>query len=160
MLDDIGKLSTEDIIGLYPKILKELKKRGVIHAKNFIGEVGEYLAIEHYNKNPNLPKLQRAPVSAKNIDAISRDGERYSIKSTSGGVTGVFWGLEPLTSEKKDGQKFEYVVIVIFDKDYSLESIIEIDWDQFLKIKKWHSRMNAWNIPINASLMKMAKKVF
>ena len=160
MPDDIGKLSTEEIYKLYPKILRELKKRGVIRSNNLVGEIGEYLAVLHYNENPKFQNLIRADVTTKNIDAISRDGERYSIKSTSGGVTGVFWGLEPLTSEKKDGQKFEYVVIVIFDKDYSLESIIEIDWDQFLKIKKWHSRMNAWNIPINASLMKMAKKVF
>ena len=156
---DIEKLSTEEVFKLYSKILKELKKRDVIHSNNLVGEMGEHLAILHYNKNPNLPKLQRAPVSAKNIDAISRDGERYSIKTTSGGVTGTFWGLESTGSEKKDAQRFEYVVIVILDKDYDLESIVEIDWDQFLKIKRWHSRMNAWNIPVNASLMKMAKKI-
>ena len=56
----IEKLSTEEIIQLYPKILKELKKRGVIRTKNFIGDIGEFLAIEGYNKNPNVPNLERA----------------------------------------------------------------------------------------------------
>ena len=156
---DIEKLSTEEIIKLYPKILKELKNRKVIQSKNLIGEIGEFLAISYYNKNPNLPNLKRADASTKNIDAISRDGERYSIKSTSTGLTGTFWGLEPLGSEKKDKQRFEYVVIVRFDNDYALESIVEINWNQFLEIKRWHSRMNAWNVPVNVSLTQMARKI-
>ena len=156
---DIEKLSTEEIIKLYPKILKVLKNRNVIQSKNLIGEIGEFLAISYYNKDPNLPNLKRADASTKNIDAISRDGERYSIKSTSTGLTGTFWGLEPLGSEKKDKQRFEYVVIVRFDNDYALESIVEINWNQFLEMKRWHSRMNAWNIPVNASLIQIARKI-
>ena len=156
---DIEKLSTEEIIKLYPKILKELKNRKVIQSKNLIGEIGEFLAISHYNKDPTLPNLKRADVSTKNIDAISRDGERYSIKSTSTSLTGTFWGLEPPGSEKNDKQKFEYVVIVCFDNDYALESIVEINWNQFLEMKRWHSRMNAWNIPVNASLIQIARKI-
>ena len=156
---DIEKLSTEEIIKLYPKILKVLKKRGVIRTKNFIGDIGEFLAISHYNKDPTLPNLKRADVSTKNIDAISRDGERYSIKSTSTSLTGTFWGLEPPGSEKKDKQRFEYVVIVRFDNDYALDSILEINWNQFLEIKRWHSRMNAWNVPVNVSLTQMARKI-
>ena len=156
---DLDKLSIEEIIKLYPKILKELKNRNVIQSKNLIGEIGEFLAISYYNKDPNLPNLKRADASTKNIDAISRDGERYSIKSTSTGLTGTFWGLEPLGSEKKDKQRFEYVVIVRFDNDYALESIVEINWDQFLEIKRWHSRMNAWNVPVNTSLIQMARKI-
>ena len=35
-----------------------------------------------------------APVGTENIDAISRKGDRYSIKSTSSNTTGVFYGLE------------------------------------------------------------------
>ncbi len=156
---DLKKMSTEEIIELYPKIIKELKSRDVMQTKNFIGEIGEFLAIHHYNKNPEFPNLKRADVSTKNLDAISRDGERYSIKSTSTATTGTFWGMNPPDSGKKDLQKFEYVVIVVFDGDYDLSSILEISWEQFLKIKRWHSRMNAWNIPINAALLKMAKKV-
>ena len=156
---DIEKLSTEEIIKLYPKILKVLKNRKVIQSKNLIGEIGEFLAISYYNKNPNLPNLKRADASTKNIDAISRDGERYSIKSTSTSLTGTFWGLEPPDSEKKDKQKFEYVVIVRFDNDYALDSILEINWNQFLEMKRWHSRMNAWNIPVNVSLIQIARKI-
>ena len=72
-----------------------------------IGDMGEYLAIEYYNNTPGLPNLAPAPVRTENIDAISRKGDRYSIKSTSGNVTGVFYGLEPKGSDIPDIQKFE-----------------------------------------------------
>ena len=157
--EDIDKLSTYEIIQLYPKMIDVLTKRDVLRTKNFVGDIGEFLAISYYNKNPNLPNLKRADASTKNIDAISRDGERYSIKSTSTSLTGTFWGLEPPGSEKKDKQRFEYVVIVRFDNDYALESIVEINWNQFLEMKRWHSRMNAWNVPVNVSLTQMARKI-
>ena len=80
MTVDIEKLSTEEIIQLYPKILKELKKRGVIRTKNFIGDIGEFLAIEGYNKNPNVPNLERADAGTEGYDAISQDGTRYQIQ--------------------------------------------------------------------------------
>ena len=160
MAVNLKKLSTEEIIELYPKIISELKNRDVIQSKNLIGEIGEFMAISHYNKTPNLPNLKRTDPSTKNMDAISRDGERYTIKSTSTTSTGSFWGLHPKDSEKKDSQKFEFVIIVIFDEIYNLKNIVEINWEQFLKLKRWHSRMNSWNLPITAALMKVAKKVF
>jgi len=157
---EIGSITTDEIIKLYPKILKELKKRGIIKTKNLIGELGEYLAIKHYNQNPKFPNLSLAEATTKNIDAGSRDGERYSIKSVSGTSTGVFHGLEKPDSTKSDKQIFEYVIIVIFDDNYELDSILEINWEQFLEIKKWHTTMQAWNIPINTSLKKMSKNIF
>lgn len=84
----------------------------------------------------------------ENIDAISRKGDRYSIKSTSNTTTGVFYGLEPEGSSIPDKQKFEYVIICKFDDDYELETILELDWDTFLKNKHWHKRMTAWNLSL------------
>ena len=104
---DVEKLSVDELLGLYSQIIKSLKNRKVIRTKNFVGEIGEYLAIRYYNSTPNLPNLQAAPVGTENIDAISRAGKRYSIKTVSGKTTGVFYGLEPQGSATKDEQKFE-----------------------------------------------------
>ena len=147
--------TTADLIRQYSGIIKELKKRGVIEGKKLIGDYGEYLAREYYKKNPNFPNLGKAPTGTKNIDAVSRDGKRYSIKTTSGTITSVFHSLDDLNE-----QKFEYVVIVILDDGYDLKNVLEIDCEQFLKIKKWKLPEKAWNIPVNASLKEMAKKVF
>ena len=154
---DIEKLSTEEIIQLYPKILKELKKRGVIRTKNFIGDIGEFLAIEGYNKNTNVPNLERADAGTEGYDAISQDGTRYQIKAASGSSTGVFHGVDESAEEGE--QKFEYAVVVRFDDDYASASILEINWNQFLEIKRWHSVMRAWNIPVNNKLIQMAKEI-
>ena len=156
---DLKKLPTEEIIGLYPEIIKELKHRDVIQSKNLVGEIGEFLAISHYNKTSNLSNLKRADPSTKNLDAISRNGDRYAIKATSTTATGAFWGLNDPENKKKDKQRFEFVIIVIFDKNYELTDMLEIDWEQFLELKRWHSRVNAWSIPINKKLRLVAKKI-
>ena len=149
---DIDKLSTDEIISLYPKILKELKSRNVITTNNLIGELGEYLAIENYNKIANLPNLQKATASTQNIDAISNKGERYSIKSASGTATGVFHSL----SGEKD---FEFLIIVIFDKDYQLINILEYSWEEFLNIRKIKKPENKFNIPLTKKVLEIGKVI-
>ena len=147
---DISKLSTEEIISLYPKILKELKSREIITTNNLIGELGEYIAIENYNKIGNLPTLQKATASTQNIDAISNKGERYSIKSASGTATGVFHSL----SGEKD---FEFLIIVIFDKDYQLLNILEYTWEEFLSIRKLKKPENKYNVPLTKKILGLGK---
>ena len=149
---DIDKLSTEEIVSLYPKILKELKSRNVITTNNLIGELGEYLAIENYNKIANLPTLQKATASTQNIDAISNKGERYSIKSASGTATGVFHSL----SGEKD---FEFLIIVIFDKDYQLVNILEYRWEEFLNIRKLKKPENKFNVPLTKKVLEIGKVI-
>lgn len=159
-VQDLEKLSIEELVHLYSAIIKTAKKRGIIRTKNFIGEIGEALVIEYYNKCPQLPNLAPAPVGTENIDAISRNGERYSIKTVSGNVTGVFYGLQPIGSKIPDVQKFEYVVICAFNDDYELKGIYELTWKDFLKHKKWHSRMTAWNLSLNKNVIEDAKIIF
>lgn len=132
---DISIVSDEKLISLYSEIIKELKIRKIIRTKNVLGDLAEFLAIKFYCDTAGLPNLQAAPVGTQNIDAISRAGERYSIKATTGSVTGVFTGLQPKGSNEPDKQKFEYVIICKFDDDYKLKAIYELDWKMFLKHK-------------------------
>ena len=157
---DLEEKSNEEVIRLYSAVIKELKRREIIRTNNVVGELGEYLAINYYNKTPGLPNLSWAPVGTENIDAISRKGERYSIKSTSGNTTGVFYGLEPKGSPVPDEKRFEYVVICKLDDDYELEMILELDWDTFLDNKRWHSRMSAWNLTLTHKLQEQAKVIY
>jgi hypothetical protein len=157
---NLEKLDTTELINVYSKIISLLKVRGVIRTKNLIGDLGEFLAIEYFNNNPKLSNLQEAPAGTQNIDAISRDGERYSVKSTSNKTTGVFHGLETNNSTKSDKQKFEYLLIMKFNNNYEVEKIIQLNWSLFLKHKKWHRTMQAWNITITKSLLNEAKILF
>ena len=157
---NLKQLKDDELIHLYSDSIKELKARSIIRTKNVLGELGEYLAINYYNKTPGLPKLQTAPIGTQNVDAISRNGERYSIKSCTTNTTGVFYGLQPKGSVLPDKQAFEYVIICHFDDDYQLQAIYEITWDVFLKHKHWHSRMTAWNLVISKDLIKDSKKIY
>jgi hypothetical protein len=164
MKEDIKELfrNMDDfsIVEVYGYWLAELKLRSMIRTNNVVGELGEYLAIKYYKETAGLPKLQAAPTGTQNIDAISINGDRYSIKATSSGTTGVFYGLNDPNSELPEKQKFEYVILVVLDKNFSLKAIYELNWEGFLKHKRWHSRMRAWNLSINKNLTEDAKVIY
>lgn len=158
---DLKSLTDSDVINFYSQLIKELKRRTIIRTKNITGELGEYIAVEYYKNNPNLNNLQFSPPSTENIDAISRKGERYSIKTiTKTGSTGVFYGLPPLDSDEVPLQKFEYVIIVKLTDSFELERILELTWNEFLKNKRWHARMQAWNLSYSNKLINAVKNIY
>ena len=92
---------------------------------------------------------------------VARGGERYSIKTiTNKGSTGVFYGLPPQGSMEIPTQKFEYAVIVKLTDDFELEQILELAWEEFLLHKKWHSRMQAWNLSYSTKLINSVKSIY
>lgn len=157
---ELQNLNVHELIEVYSESVKELKKRGILRTKNVAGEIGEFFVIEKYNSTKGLPTLTALPTGTMNINAIDQNGERYSIKTTSGSTTGVFYGLEPKGSKIADERIFEYVIICKLDDNYALEGIYQLDWNGFQKHKKWHSRMNAWNLTLSESLKKDSLIVF
>ena len=153
---NLEDLENDELISLYPKLLKELKRRKIIRTNNLIGELGEFIAASEYKKNSLLPQLQLNLKSTKNVDAISIKGERYAIKSTSGKGTGVFASLP----NEDDGiVHFEYLILVIFNKDYTLNEIYELTWKDFLRFRKMKPPENKWNLPITNQLKENVKKI-
>ena len=152
----LEKLNDDELIDLYPKLLDQLKTRGIIRTKNIIGEFGEYFARREYKNNHDLPELQLNLSSTKNIDATSIKGEIYAIKSTSTKITGVF----PSIPIEDDGiVYFEYLILVIFNKDYSLSEIYELTWKQFLRFRKMKPPENKWNLPITNEMKENVKQI-
>ncbi len=159
---ELEKLNPAELIKLYSEIIKQLKEKGIIRTNNLIGDLGEYLAIDYYSKTRGLPRLQAAPPSTKNIDAISTDGDRYSIKCITGNTTGVIYGIpKPGTvPDIEIKQSFEYLIIVLLNSDFELMKILELDWDTFLKHRKWHSRMNACNVTASKKVEAESKIIY
>lgn len=159
---DIEKLGDSEIWDIFALSKMELKKRGLVRTNNITGERGEFLAIEIYNNTPNIPNLQAAPEGTQNVDILSRKGERYSVKTITdpSKTTGVFYGCGNLEDKEFPDKKFEYVIIVVLNKDYSLKTILELTWDQFLKFRKWHTTMKAWNLSVTKNLIEEANIIF
>lgn len=160
MTNDLNRLSDTELIETHSTVIRLLKERGIIHSRNVIGDLGEYLATKYYYETPKLPKLQPAPPNTKNVDALSANGDRYNIKSTAGRVTSAFWGLNPPGYEEIEQQRFEFVIVVLFDDFLGLKRINELTWEQFLKYKRWNSRMGAWNLPITRDLLDNTRTVY
>ena len=158
----IADLDDEDVWKLYSLSIKELKKRELIRTKNIVGERGEYLAIQLYNSQKSEPKLQRAPSTTKNVDALSTKGDRYSIKTvtTPRKITGAFWGLNPPGSKEKDRRTFEFLIIVVLGDELELQKILEVPWELFLRHKRWSKRMKTWRISLTRELESKCKLVF
>ncbi|MBN8697099.1 MAG: hypothetical protein J0L87_11280 [Bacteroidetes bacterium] len=157
---DLSKLSVEELIELYSQIIILLKEKNVIRTKNLLGDLAEYLVINHYKNTSGLPNLQAAPPGTQNVDALSRQGERYSIKATTGNLTGAFYGLIPPNTEGVEIQKFEYVIIACFNENYKLIKILELTWEQFIQHKKWHKTVRAYNLSVTKNLIAQSKIIF
>lgn len=156
------ELKDEELWGLFADSIVELKTRKLIRTRNIVGERGEFIAINTYNSTTGLPKLQVAPEGTQNIDAISRNGERYSIKTITapGKTTGTFHGCGDNLDSHPPEQKFEYVVIVEIYPSYKTKRIVELNWEQFLRYRRWHSTMRAWNLSLTSRLLGDARTIF
>lgn len=153
LLDPVH-LTDEELLMLRIRLDIELSHRGM----NFsVGEIGEKLAIEYFNSTPGLPNLIAAPTGAKNIDALSRDGDRYSIKTQLKAKKSGTVYPDAVNPEK---QLFEYLLTVKLSTDFQLEALHRFSWEVFLQARAWDKRMNAWYIPISNKRLDMAERIF
>lgn len=104
--------------------------------------------------------MSLAPPSTKSIDAVGEHGNRYAIKSVTRDLTGVFYGLPNKDSNEEPEQLFYFLLIVKFSESYEVLAIYELTWIQFLKHKKWHSRMKAWNVSVNKQVKSESKVTY
>lgn len=146
-------LSDIALLRLRASVTAELKLRGL--ASN-VGQVAESLAIAYCNSTPGRPNLQSAPTGTQNVDALSRRGDRYSIKGVlDARKTGTIYP----DRDEPDKQLFEYLLIVKIDANWQLIGLYEFDWKTFCEIRSWDTRMNAWYVGIAAKTLARAKQL-
>lgn len=147
-------LADDDLISLRILVGAEMARRGI---SIDVGELGEKLAIDLFNSTPGLPNLLRASKGAKNVDTLSRNGERYSIKSIlKARKTGTVYP----DSRNPDKQLFEHLLLVRLNPQYQLNSVYCFTWETFLEARAWDKRMNAWYVPASGKRLKLAERLF
>ncbi len=159
-MNTFSDINDSELISLYGKLISELKVRNIIRTKNVVGDLGERFAIDYYSNSNTLENLPDAPPSTKSIDAIGEHGNRYAIKSITGNLTGVFYGLPHKDSDDTPEKLFDYLLIVVFSDSYEAKAIYKLTWQQFIEHKKWHSRMEAWNVSVNKKVKEQANTVY
>jgi hypothetical protein len=154
MRKDLAHMDDDELVLLRAGLDAEMRKRNIAFS---VGGVGEQLVIEHFRKTPGLPKLQPSERGTKNMDASSRDGERYSIKTICHAKkTGTIY--QPKQDNNK--QLFEYLLIAKLAEDWSLESIHQLGWNDFVKVRLWDKRMNAWYVGISKRTLGAAQLIY
>src|SRR6266567_1699334 len=147
-------LSNEALLSLRLQIDTEMVERGLTLN---VGQLGEILALHYFNSTPGLPKLIDAAKGAKNVDALSRDGDRYSIKTAlKAKKTGTIYP----DVENRNKQLFEFLLIVQLTSRYQLEAIHRYSWDAFVKARACDKRMNAWYIPISRKKLALSEQIY
>ena len=150
----LARISDKDLVLLCANLRAEMRRRGIADS---VGAVGEQLVIEYFRNTSGLPKLQLAPRGTKNVDALSRNGDRFSIKTVcKGSKTGTIYP----DRDERDKQLFEYLLIVRLAEDWSPLSIHQLAWSDFIKIRSWDKRMNAWYVAISARALDVARPIF
>ena len=153
-MQKLSLLSDNELFLLRAGLDAEMRRRKIAFS---VGGVGEQLAIEYFNKTPGLPKLLAAPRGTKNVDAISRDGERLSIKTIcKAKKTGTVYP----DMHEKEKQLFEHMLIVKLTDDWSLEAIYRLPWAAFVKVRSWDKRMNAWYVGITKRTLGAAELIW
>ncbi len=160
IIDELQKLDDTELITLYGAVVKELQNREIIRTKNVVGDLGERFAIDYYTRSQTLESLSDAPPSTKSVDAIGEYGNKYAVKSITSKTTGVFYGLPHKDSSEVPEQLFDFLLIVEFNDSYEVLALYELTWHQFLKHKKWHSRMEAWNVSVTKKVKSEAKVTY
>lgn len=151
---NLKTLETAELISLRIEVEREMQSRGVSFS---VGEIGEKLAIEYFNSTSGLSNLIAAPTGAKNVDALSRDGDRYSIKTTQKGKkTGTIYP----DKQNRDKQLFEYLLIITLSLDFTLDALHRFSWMQFLEVRAWDKRMSAWYVPISKKRLALGECLF
>jgi len=151
---NIKLLKDDELISLRVEVEREMRSRGI----RFSGwEIGEALAIKYFTSTPGLSNLKDAPTGTKNVDALSRNGDRYSIKTIQKAKkTGTVYP----DTQNPDRQLFEFLLIVKLSPDFNLEALYQFSWDQFLKVRAWDKRMNAWYVPTSKKRLELGKCLF
>lgn len=148
---DLATASDAELIGLRAILHREMRRRGLALT---VGQVAEKLAIAHFNGTPGLPNLSEAPVGTSYVDALSRRGDRYSIKGVlDARKTGTVYP-DPTSPDR---QLFEYLLIVQLSEDWTLKAIWEFDWPTFVACRSWDSRMSAWYVGLAAKTLAKAR---
>jgi hypothetical protein len=147
-------LSDRSLFQLRVDLEAEMVRRG----KDFsIGGIGEALVIEYFNKTAGLPTLLKAPPGTKNVDCLSRDGDRYSVKTLwKAKKTGTVYP----DSVDKDKQLFEFLLMVRLNRRLELDSIHRFSWKSFLQVRRWDKRMSAWYLGCSGETIRLAESIF
>lgn len=138
--------SNEYLLGLYSELIQYLRELKIIRTSNNpTGDYAEYLVCK-------LLDLEIAPNSTKSYDAVDKRKIKYQIKSrrikphSHSQLLGVIRNLKQAD--------FGYLVVVIFNMDFSLNCIYKIPKKIISKYARYSKHQNGHILNMKSSILK------
>ncbi len=145
-MNDLKNLKIIDLLQLHAEIISELKNRKIVRTNNNpTGDYAEWLVASNLN-------LQLETNSKAGYDATDSRGFRYQIKSRKLASTSDPKNLSVIRN--LDKHDFDYLIAVIFDKNYKLIQAIKVPHIVVHEISNFKSHVNGHEITINDKLLQ------
>jgi hypothetical protein len=139
-------LTVRELLQLYVDILDELRKRAIVRTANSpIGDYTEWLVAQRLN-------LTLSGNSTAGYDAIDTVGTRYQIKARRVHLANQSRQLSPIRN--LDGQKFDYLIAVIFNSDFSIQQAAKIPHAVIAEYASYRSHVNGYILHLRGAILK------
>jgi hypothetical protein len=139
-------LTVRELLQCYVDILDELRKRKIVRTANSpLGDYTEWLVAQKLN-------LTLSVNSTAGYDAIDTLGARYQIKSRRVHPANQSRQLSPIRDLA--GQKFDYLIAVIFNNDFSIQQAVKIPHMVIAEYASYRSHVNGSILHIRGAVLK------
>lgn len=146
MDQELTELTVIELLRLHTEIIEELKKRGVVRTKNNpVGDYTEWLVSRALN-------LRLANNSALGYDAIDDKGIKYQIKGRR--ITPENKSRQLSAIRNLSDKDFDYLVAVIFDKDYSIIDAVIVPHEVVAEYATYRKHVNAHILQLRGDILK------
>lgn len=140
----LSEFSDKEIIEQYVELLSELQRRNLLRSNNLVSDYGELVVSKALD-------LKLVRLSTKGYDAIDKNGRRYQIKSRREGSLKKSRQLGVLRN--LDENVFDYLVAIIFDKDFSVKEIWKMPRTTALKYARFSNHQNGFILVMNDKIL-------
>ena len=133
---------------MYAAVMRELRNRKVVRSTNNpVADLAELLASRAF-------KLTLETKSTAGFDGVARDGTRYQIKGrrrTQENPSTQLGAIRNLS-----GNKFKYLVAIIFDEEFNVESALRIRRGVVRRYARFSKHVNGHLLTLRGALLQDA----
>lgn len=145
---DLKTLDTPALLRVYAETMAEMKARGVSRGMNNpMADYAEQLVAKFLD-------AEVLPQSNAGHDLVGRDGHRYEVKARRLSASPSCRQLSALRG--LDAQKFDYLVGVLFNEDFTVNRAALIPWEVVMAKSTFVKHTNAWNFILTDDIWSLS----
>lgn len=146
MNQELPAMTEKELLVLHAAIIDELKTRNVVRTKNNpVGDYTEWLVSKAL-------KLNLANNSAAGYDGVDEKGIKYQIKGRR--ITPENKSRQLSAIRKLKEKDFDYLIGVIFDKDYSVIDAVVVPHEAVVEYSTYREHVNAHILHLRGAILE------